>query len=54
MGQPSYVCSVLFARVPVLGLCFFVSVSFGLTRIEREITASAQRGRLGNNASNRI
>jgi len=27
MGQPSYLCSVLFARAPVLGLCFFVSVS---------------------------
>jgi len=26
MGQPSYLCSVLFARAPVLGLCFFVSV----------------------------
>ena len=27
MGQPSYVCRVLFARAPVLGLCFFVSVN---------------------------
>ena len=27
MGQPSYSCSVLFARAPVLGLCFFVSVT---------------------------
>jgi len=27
MGQPSYLCSVLFARAPVLGLCFFVSVT---------------------------
>jgi len=28
MGQPSYLCSrVLFARAPVLGLCFFVSVN---------------------------
>jgi len=30
MGQPcslSYLCRVLFARAPVSGLCFFVSVS---------------------------
>jgi len=27
MGSPSYLCSVLFARAPVLGLRFFVSVS---------------------------
>jgi len=26
MGQPSYLCSVLFARAPVFGLCFLVSV----------------------------
>jgi len=26
MGWPSYLCSVLCARAPVLGLCFFVSV----------------------------
>ena len=25
MREPSYLCSVLFARAPVLGLCFFVS-----------------------------
>jgi len=30
MGQPSYLCSVLFARAPVLGLCFFVSVKCGV------------------------
>jgi len=27
MGWPSYLCRVLFARAPVLGLCFFVSVN---------------------------
>jgi len=27
VGQPSYLCSVLFARAPVLGLCFCVSVT---------------------------
>jgi len=27
MGWPSYLCSVLFARAPVLGLYFFVSVT---------------------------
>jgi len=25
-----YLCSVLFARAPVLGLCFFVSVGIGI------------------------
>jgi len=29
VGQPSSVHSVLFARAPVLGLCFFVSVTGG-------------------------
>jgi len=32
MGQPSYLCSGLFARAPVLGLCFFVSVNTYSTR----------------------
>jgi len=27
MGKPSYLCSVLFVRAPVLGLRFFVSVT---------------------------
>jgi len=27
MGQPSYLCSVLSARAPVLGRCFFVSMT---------------------------
>ena len=36
MAQPSYLCSVLFARAPVLGLCFFVSVNtFSTDRTER-------------------
>ena len=30
MGWPSYMGSVLFARAPVLGLCFGVSVTQGL------------------------
>jgi len=38
MGWPSYLCGVLFARAPVLGLCFFVSVKakteLGLLRFE--------------------
>jgi len=27
MGQPSYLCSVSFARAPVVGLSFFVSMN---------------------------
>jgi len=27
MGQPSYLCRVLFVRAPVLELCFLVSVN---------------------------
>jgi len=27
IGQPSYLCRIVFARAPVVGRCFFVSVS---------------------------
>jgi len=35
IGQPSCLCSVLLARAPVLGLCFFVSVNGGLNAKSR-------------------
>jgi len=43
MGSPSYLCSVLFARAPVFGLCFYVSVRMQIRRTCSTVRSAPSR-----------
>jgi len=44
MGWPSYLCRVLFARAPVLGLSFFVSVNADASDFEEHDSVYSYEG----------